>query len=105
MLDEVDRTNFNVLVESLPEEMTLDEYISLATSNTGFEYLSNENYTVDGQEWNEVVSLNHQEGTKLNQRTFMIGTDVYIFSYASLPENYDKHIEVFESITDSVAIQ
>lgn len=104
LLDQTDRTNFNVLVETLPQPMSLDSYIELATANTGFEYSSNQNYSVNDIEWNEVVSLNPQQGSKLNQRTIVIDNKAYVFTYSSLPENYEKHIETFKAITDSVSI-
>ncbi|MCH1624376.1 hypothetical protein [Fredinandcohnia quinoae] len=104
MLDSAIGTNFNVILETLPQPMKIKEYIDIATASTGFEYLSNEYYTANGIEWNESISLNHSdEGTvKLNQRSFIIDNKTYIFTYAALPEHYDSNIQDFIKITDSV---
>jgi len=104
VIDQADRSNVNVVVEPLPFEMELKEYIEAATSITGFDYEFIEYYNVNGMEWNEAASFNSQEGTQLNQRTFIYDQKAYIFTYASLPENYEKHLSVFDSITNSVLI-
>lgn len=107
MLDSTLGTSFNVLVETLPEAMSLDEYVKLATANTGYEYLNNENYKSNGIEWNEAVSLNHtDQGTiKLNQRTLMIENKAYVFTYGSITDNYDNSFEDFKKITESVSFE
>lgn len=106
MLDSSTGTSFNVVLEPLAEKLSLEEYMKYATSNTGFEYLSEEYYTSNDIEWNEVVSLNHtDQGTlKLNQRTFMLDNQVFIFTYASTPENYDQLLQDFNAITESVTV-
>ncbi|KAA0547994.1 DUF1795 domain-containing protein [Bacillus sp. BGMRC 2118] len=107
MLDAALGTNFNVLVETLPQTMSLDEYIELATANTGYEYLSKENFTSNGIEWNEAISLNHSDqGTvKLNQRTFIIEDKAYVFTYGAVPDNFDSSLDVYKDITDSVTVE
>ena len=104
IIDQNDRSNVNVVVEQLPMKMELKDYIEAATSITGFDYQSIDYYNVNGMEWNEAVSFNTQEGTQLNQRTFIHDDRAYIFTYGSLPENYEKHLDVFNSITESVLI-
>lgn len=106
MLDSSTGTSFNIVLEPLAEPLSLEEYMKYATANTGFEYLSDEYYTSNDIEWNEVVSLNHTEqGTlKLNQRTFIIDNQVFIFTYASTPESYDQLLQDFNAITESVKV-
>lgn len=107
MLDGTLGTSFNVLVETLPEPMSLEEFIGYATANTGYEYLSNENYKSNEIEWNEAVSLNHtDQGTiKLNQRTFIIENKAYVFTYGTIPDYYDNSFEDFKKITESVSFE
>ncbi|MBM6618507.1 hypothetical protein [Bacillus suaedaesalsae] len=92
---------------TLPQPMKLDEYIEYATANTGYEYLSNENYTSNGIEWNEAISLNHSEqGTvKLNQRTFIVEDKAYVFTYGAIPDNYDSSLGDYKKITESVIVE
>ena len=104
IIDQNDRSNVNVVVEQLPMKMELKDYIEAATNITGFDYESIDYYNVNGMDWNEAVSFNTQEGTQLNQRTFIHEDRAFIFTYASLPENYEKHLAVFDSITESVLI-
>ncbi len=104
IIDQNDRSNVNVVVEQLPMKMELKDYIEAATNITGFDYESIDYYNVNGMDWNEAVSFNTQEGTQLNQRTFIHEDRAFIFTYASLPENYEKHLDVFNSITESVII-
>lgn len=105
-LDPAIGSNFNVVMEPLPKSLKIKEYIDIATTMTGFEYLSNEYYTSNGIEWNECVSLTHSEQAtvKLNQRTFIIDKKAYIFTYAALPETYENNLEDFITITESVLL-
>ena len=106
LLDATIGTSFNVVLEPLQQPLSLKEYIDLATASTGYEYQSNEYYTTNGIEWNEVVSLNNTpQGTmKLNQRTFMKDDQVYIFTYAGTPENYESNLQDFKNVIESVIV-
>ena len=104
LLDEVDRSNFNIVVEQLPSPMTLQEYMDAATALTGFDYSSLEYHDVNGIEWNEAISFNEEQGAQLNQRTFIHGEKAYVFTYASHPDDYEKYLGVYNTITESVSI-
>jgi len=95
-----------VWIRTITTAFKLKEYIESATANTGYDYQSNEYYTANGIEWNEVVSLNNTpQGTfQLNQRTFMKDDHVYIFTYASTPDNYEQNLQDFNNVIESVIV-
>lgn len=102
MMDVNDRTSFNIIVEKLPDGMTLDQYIQVATAQTGFDYISNQNYSEGGFNWNEAVSINPASKQKMSQRTIIIDGAAYVFTYAAFPEKYDTHYAEFAEVTKSV---
>nr|WP_106783197.1 hypothetical protein [Lysinibacillus timonensis] len=105
-LDENQITNFNVLAEPLPQALTLEEYITIATSMTGYNYVSNEYFSVGEIDWNETISVNNQSGPpiQLIQRTFILNDHAYVFSFASPPDYQGLSLEIFNALTESVEI-
>lgn len=98
-----DRSNFNLVVETLPRSMDLNEYIKLssaAAEETGIIYAVKENRTINNLEWNEAIGIT-STGLKLNQRTTLHNGKAYIFTYTAIPANYDKHFRTYESIVKS----
>ncbi len=98
-----DRTNFNLVVETLPNPMDLNEYIKLSTAaaeKTGIEYDSKANIKINNVEWNESVGIG-KTGLKLDQRTVIHNGKAYIFTYTAIPSNYYRHFQTYENIVAS----
>ncbi|CAM3829921.1 hypothetical protein [Mesobacillus zeae] len=94
-------SSLNVLVEPVPDGVSFDQFLEASFASTGFDYESKKNFELNGQQWNEAVSINLQ-GFKLNQKTVIHNGNAYIFSYASMPANYEVNMESYDKLIDSV---
>lgn len=95
-------SSFNIVVEDLASApgITLEQYIDYSVASTGFDYISNKYYELNGLDWNEAVSTN--QGVKLQQTSTIVDGKAYIFTYGGLPESFDKHLEDVKQILKSV---
>ncbi|EKN69941.1 hypothetical protein BABA_07501 [Neobacillus bataviensis LMG 21833] len=104
MIDANVGNSFNIVAEKLPDGMSLDQYIQAATAQTGFDYISNQNYTEGELNWNEAVSINPKSMQKMSQRTFILDGAAYVFTYAAVPDAFDKKYAEFVDLTKSVKV-
>lgn len=96
-----DGSNFNLVVETLPTEMSLKEYIEAVKENAGYNYTEERYFTQNDLEWNELVAK-ADNGIMLRQSAVIYNQKAYIFSYGAKPENVDKHLETYKNILKSV---
>jgi hypothetical protein len=94
-----DKSNFNLVIETLPGKFTLEQYVA---ASSGVAEVEQKNFEADGYRWNEVVR--EQGGLKLNQRTFLADGKAYVFTYAALPGSYEKHLQEFIDITKTIKL-
>lgn len=106
-LDTKTGANFNVLVETIGSSYSLDQYIEIATAQTGYDYSAKENYTANGIEWNMSISTidTAQGAVQLDQRTFIHDGKAYIFSFGTSSDLYNNTIDKFNAVVESVEIK
>ncbi|MEO2202308.1 hypothetical protein ABGV42_00975 [Paenibacillus pabuli] len=102
LMDAANSTSFNIVVENLPADITLEKYMELSFGGSGMVADSEETVEKNGITWS-VVSTNNQ-GLKLDQHTFIENKKAYIFTYASMPDGYDALYDTYLKIIDSVKL-
>jgi len=103
-LNQMTRTNLNVVAEPLAEPVSLDEYIENVIAQSGVEFVSNETYQSNGFAWNETIRFIENEMGEIHliQRTIIHNNTAYIFSYSGSPDVIENDFELFNYICASV---
>ena len=98
-------TTISVVAEDISTfpDLTLETYIALAKQQTGYEYISDETYEMNGMETNELISM--MDGFTLQQNTIIHDGIAYIFSFNTMDETYEQDKEVFRAILESVPFE
>lgn len=98
-------TTISVVAEDISTfpDLTLETYIELAKQQTGYEYISDETYNINGKETNELISK--MDGFTLQQNTIIHDGTAYIFSFNSMNDTYEQDKEVFQKILESVSFE
>lgn len=98
-------TTISVVAEDISTfpDLTLETYIALAKQQTGYEYISDETYEMNGMETNELISM--MDGFTLLQNTIIHDGTAYIFSFNTMDETYEQDKKVFKMILESVSFE
>lgn len=100
-------TSINLVVEDIPTEMTLDDYVKLSVENAGINVIKSGNFKLNDLDLNQTLSSSSQNNVELisNQVTLVYNGKAYVFTYASISENYDRYMPTFTNVINSIQIE
>lgn len=101
-----ENASFNIVVEKLPLEMTLNEYVEASLTQfkkDGAEILNSKNFTLNGLTFNETIS--NFKGLRLKQATILHNGNAYIFTYASPSAIFGKYVGGYDQLLTTIKIK
>jgi len=108
LFDEMSGANFNVVADSLPEDLELSsvEYLELSIEGAeedGISYSENRTFEHNDLEWHEYIG--EVDDVKLIQRNIFHNHVLYVFSYsAATDDELEEFMPLFDEVTESVEL-
>ena len=108
LFDEMSGANFNVVADSLPEDLELSsvEYLELSIEGAeedGISYSENRTFEHNDLEWHEYIG--EVDDVKLIQRNMFHNNVLYVFSYsAATDDELEEFMPLFDEVTESVEL-
>jgi hypothetical protein len=102
----------NIVYESLPKKMDMDEYFNLSINNcrkelTDFELFEHGQASIGKYEAKRLVYSNRFDTLQIKAEAYILmkGRKVYIITCSALPEQFDVYRDKFEEIAKSFRIE